>query len=252
MTLTDRITGMRLLAAGYRNPMRGVRGLTPERVDMGVDYAGSGPVYAVGPGVVALAATGPGSPWYGALGAPVPGTWIAYQLTRGPYAGQYVYLAEDVTPAVRTGQRVTAATVVGILAGGCETGWASRPGTTGVTLAAANNQQAAHGDPGAFSTAYGVAFNDLLKALGAPGGQINPPVSGTVPPGFGVAAGGPVPATVTGAAGPGAGGLAVVLRLAILMGLAAGALVAAGLAAVALIGAVRGAAGGTVRAGRPL
>ncbi len=36
----------------YLNPLREVSGLIPERVDMGVDFAGAGPVYAIGAGVV--------------------------------------------------------------------------------------------------------------------------------------------------------------------------------------------------------
>ena len=31
---------------GYQNPLRDVSGLVPERIDMGVDFGGSGPVYA--------------------------------------------------------------------------------------------------------------------------------------------------------------------------------------------------------------
>src|SRR5262249_46602518 len=80
------ITRARL--AGYRNPLRAVRGLVPERIDMGVDYSGAGPVYAIGPGTVALSAVGANSPWAGTGG---PGGWIAYQLSMGPYAGQFVY-----------------------------------------------------------------------------------------------------------------------------------------------------------------
>ena len=37
---------------GYQNPLRGVSGLNPERIDMGVDFGGSGPVYALGNAVI--------------------------------------------------------------------------------------------------------------------------------------------------------------------------------------------------------
>ena len=37
---------------GYRNPLRDVSGLNPERIDMGVDFGGSGPVYALGNAVI--------------------------------------------------------------------------------------------------------------------------------------------------------------------------------------------------------
>jgi len=36
----------------YLNPLRAISGLSPERADEGVDFAGTGPVYAVGAGVV--------------------------------------------------------------------------------------------------------------------------------------------------------------------------------------------------------
>ena len=38
--------------SGYLNPLRGVSGLVPERVDMGVDFGGAGPVYAIGDGII--------------------------------------------------------------------------------------------------------------------------------------------------------------------------------------------------------
>jgi murein DD-endopeptidase MepM/ murein hydrolase activator NlpD len=52
----------------YDNPLRDISGLMPQRVDMGVDFAGSGPVYAIGDGVV-TAATGTSGGWPG-------GGWI--------------------------------------------------------------------------------------------------------------------------------------------------------------------------------
>lgn len=242
--MAGKLSGQQLRAAGYRNPLRGIQGLAPERIDMGVDYSGRGPFYSVGPGVVALSATGPGSPWYGAVGAPVPGTWIAVRLTSGPFRGQYFYVAEDIVPRVRTGQRVTSSTVLGMLTGGIETGWAAAPGTHGETLAAASHQEAAHGDPGAHSTAYGVAFSNLISALGGPPGVLVPPVSGTVPPGFGVAPGGTV---VGGGGGTGGGAQSTILAV-MALAAAAGILVTA----AAVIGVVIAVTGrSTTRAARP-
>ena len=63
-------------SGGYANPLRAVQILTPERIDQGVDYAGFGPLYAIGDGVVLNTV---GSGWPG-------GTFIAYQLTDGPGA----------------------------------------------------------------------------------------------------------------------------------------------------------------------
>ena len=75
----------------YRNPLRDITGLIPERVDMGCDFGGSGPIYALGNAVITNA-TADNSGWPG-------GGWITYQLTSGPAAGLQVYVAEDVTPA---------------------------------------------------------------------------------------------------------------------------------------------------------
>jgi murein DD-endopeptidase MepM/ murein hydrolase activator NlpD len=109
----------------YLNPLRGVNGLIPERVDMGVDFAGSGSVYALGDGVITNA-MGNSAGWPG-------GGWITYRLTDGPDAGLMVYVAEDVTPTVQVGQQVTSATVIAdMFAGGdgIETGWARPDGAS--------------------------------------------------------------------------------------------------------------------------
>lgn len=139
---------------------------------MGVDYAGrpGDPIYALGPGKIVAA----GDAWAGAVGAPYPGTWIAERLTGGPLKGRVIYTAEDVTPAVRAGDRVTADTVIGRFTGAglLETGFADPPGTSGITMAAATGQAASGGDPGAHSTAWGKEMSDLLAQLGAPAGQL--------------------------------------------------------------------------------
>jgi len=62
----------------YVNPLRSVSGLVPERIDEGVDFGGTGPVYALGDAVVTNAGQNAG--WPG-------GGWITYQLTDGPDQG---------------------------------------------------------------------------------------------------------------------------------------------------------------------
>ena len=54
---------------GYRNPLRDVSGLNPERIDMGVDFGGSGPVCALGNAVITNA-TGSSAGWPGGGGSP--------------------------------------------------------------------------------------------------------------------------------------------------------------------------------------
>lgn len=157
--------------SGYENPLRSVTALVPERIDQGVDYSGTGPIYAVGPGVV-LNTAGPG--WPG-------GTYIAYRLTSGPAAGKVVYVAEDIRPGVLVGQKVTATTVVGTMfqgPDGVETGWGQ---PSGAPQALGSSQWS--GVSGASgSTAYGVNFDRLLVSLGAPSGIAKPPISGGLPP----------------------------------------------------------------------
>ena len=148
------------IAPIYLNPVRGVSGLVPERIDQGVDFSGTGPVYALGDAVV-LQASGANFGWPG-------GGWITYRMTDGPEAGLVVYLAEDVTPSVVAGQHVTASTVVGQMfegGDGIETGWATSDG-----LNAESQQVAAGGIGGAgpFPTVIGASFDRVIVALGAP------------------------------------------------------------------------------------
>jgi murein DD-endopeptidase MepM/ murein hydrolase activator NlpD len=147
---------------GYANPLRGVAGLTPERIDQGVDYSGSGPIYPIGPGVVEnVYNTG----WPG-------GVFIVYQLTSGSAAGQGVYVAEDLIPEVTVGEQVNPNTVLGILQpgpNGIETGWADLQ-SLGESQAMADQQASTTGDAGDVSTLDGLNFNALLVALGAPSG----------------------------------------------------------------------------------
>ncbi len=145
---------------GYYNPLRAVMSLLPQEVDQGVDYCGSGPVYALGDGVVVNDYE---PQWPG-------GVFISYRLSNGPAKGLYVYLAENVTPAVKVGQRVTPTTVIGVMhdATTCiETGWADPP----------SSPERAEGHVeynGKNSTAFGLNFNSLLESLGARPGLPQP------------------------------------------------------------------------------
>jgi hypothetical protein len=161
----------------YRNPFRGVPGLRPERVDMGADFGGSGPVYALGHAVI-TSATGTSAGWPG-------GGWITYRLTDGPAAGLSVYVAEDVKPAVQVGQDVSSATVIANMfdgGAGIETGWAQPDG------ASAESQLAAAGaisGAGPFPTRVGLNFDELLQVLGvADGSNAAQAASGILPPNY--------------------------------------------------------------------
>jgi hypothetical protein len=145
----------------YVNPFARVRGLTPERIDMGVDYRGAGPVLALGSGTVSNT-SGPG--WPG-------GAFIEITLDSGPYAGLSYFLAENVKPAVHVGDHVGAGQPIALMyrgSAGIETGWAAGRGDQ--PLAAALGQQFRHGDPGAWTSAAGLSFDRVLVAAGAPSG----------------------------------------------------------------------------------
>jgi hypothetical protein len=144
----------------YLNPFRSITGLIPQRIDMGADFAGSGPVYPIGDAVV-TGATGSNGGWPG-------GGWITYQLTDGPAAGLMVFVAEDVQPTVQAGEHVTPTTVIAEMSNGpdgIETGWAMPDGSS------AESQLAVAGGisgGGPFPTMVGVNFDQLLVALGVP------------------------------------------------------------------------------------
>jgi hypothetical protein len=155
-------------STGYANPLRAVVALTPERIDQGVDYAGFGPLYAMGNGVVLNTV---GSGWPG-------GTFIAYQLSDGPARGLVVFVAEDVQPSVQIGDTVNSNTVLGhMYAGpdGIETGWADGSRLPD-TMAHTYGQYS-----GSNSTAFGDNFSRFLQSVGAPGGILSTPPRGTLP-----------------------------------------------------------------------
>jgi murein DD-endopeptidase MepM/ murein hydrolase activator NlpD len=131
-------------ASGYRNPLRSVRGLNFGRIDQGVDFGGSGSVYAIGDGVVTNTY---------AQGWPNH-VFINYKLTSGSHSGQYVYVAENCTPAVHVGTIVSSTKVLCHMFGGIETGYAKH---CHCDLAEAN---------GSRPTAAGKRFSNFLRSLG--------------------------------------------------------------------------------------
>ena len=149
----------------YSSPIGSGASLTPERVDMGVDYGGSGPLYALGSGTITNL-TNSGWP---------NNTFLTLHLDQGQYAGRYVYYAEDLTPSVSVGQHVNAGQQIAEATGGSsgiELGWASPPGT--------GNALGASQFSGDNATAYGVSYSNLIASLGGKPGIVSGPISGTV------------------------------------------------------------------------
>ncbi|MGN6166875.1 MAG: M23 family metallopeptidase [Solirubrobacteraceae bacterium] len=143
---------------------------------MGVDYDGWGPILALGRGKVTMASDhdiGPPRCW-GRTCWPVGGI-VVYRLEHGPFAGKYVYNAENIAVNVIVGQTVRAGQQIATLRNASpylETGWASGDGPQ--TLAIAEHQQDPSLDPGAWSTIEGRNFDRVLTRLGAPSGILQP------------------------------------------------------------------------------
>jgi murein DD-endopeptidase MepM/ murein hydrolase activator NlpD len=152
--------------AGYANPLVGAT-VKPERIDQGVDYAGSGTLVAIGAARVTRAAT-TNTGW--------PGAFIEYQLLRGADAGCYVYYAEGVIPAdgLTVGQTVAAgqpiASIIPKYPSGIELGWASGIATKAYAKVA--GQWSPTDDADNVATAAGKSFSALIAALGGPPGKV--------------------------------------------------------------------------------
>ena len=146
----------------YANPLANAN-VTPERVDQGVDYSGSGTLGAIGNGTVTYVGTS-GTGW--------PGAFIEFKLTDGANAGRYVYYAESITPAsgLHVGQTVHAGQPIASIHGGIEIGWASGVGTQ--PAAQADGQWAGGDDEGNKATADGKSFSALIAQLGGPPGKV--------------------------------------------------------------------------------
>jgi hypothetical protein len=191
VTATDRSGNrtrktVRYLVWAYVNPLRAVSGLTPRRIDLGVDYAGSGPLLALGRGRVTMASntdSGPSSCW--AISCWPGGGIVVYRLLDGPFAGKYVYVAEHITVNVHAGQTVRAGQRIATLYAGypwSEWGWAAGPGPE--ALAMTDGHRCPCSDPGGWSTIDGRNMNHLLVVLGAPSGYLQSVPNQSMPPGW--------------------------------------------------------------------
>ena len=150
----------------YVNPLAGAR-VKPERIDQGVDYAGSGTLAAIGGATITYVAT-TATGW--------PGSFIEYRLLDGPDAGCYVYYAEGVRPAagVRVGETVAAgqpiASIIPRWPTGIELGWGA--GISTATYAAETHQWSATSDQNSVASAAGKSFSALIASLGGPPGKV--------------------------------------------------------------------------------
>ena len=140
---------------GYVDPLGGDRYITG-RTDMGVDFclAPGEPIRALGDGIV----VGIWPDWF----SHQPYIW--YQLLDGPYAGRYVYVAEQIRRLARIGTQLTTGQPLAYYkkSGTClETGWSAGNGSTlaHVTTGYTEGQV----------TRSGVSFAHFLSSLGVQG-----------------------------------------------------------------------------------
>jgi hypothetical protein len=158
----ERVVGSR----GYVNPLAGAR-VTRERIDQGVDYAGSGTLTAIGASTVTYVGTSR-TGW--------PGAFIEYQLSGGPAGGCFVFYAEGVSPVpdLRPGETVSAgqaiATIIPGWATGIEIGWAA--GISTKTYAAQLGEWSHGNDVDNVPTAAGRSFSALIASLDGPPGKV--------------------------------------------------------------------------------
>jgi hypothetical protein len=155
-----------VVPSGYVNPLANAV-VKPERIDQGIDYAGSGTLSAIGPGRITYLATS-NTGW--------PGAFIEYQLLSGADAGCYVFYAEGVIPVdgLRVGETLSAgqpvATIIPKYPTGIEIGWGGGTGTKAYAKVA--GQWSPEDDQNNVATAAGKSFSALLAALGAPPGKV--------------------------------------------------------------------------------
>lgn len=157
---------MSVVPDGYANPLGGAV-VKPERIDQGVDYAGSGPLTAIGTARLTYLATAD-TGW--------PGAFIEYQLLDGADAGCFVFYAEGVVPAdglyvgetLSPGQPV--ATIIPKYPTGIEIGWGGGTGTK--AYANITGQWSAADDQDNVASAAGRSFSSLIATLGGPPGKV--------------------------------------------------------------------------------
>lgn len=130
-------------------------GLSFAGVDQGIDFTGPGDVYApYGAVVTRVQPSGSGWPGQGAV--------VNLKILEGPAAGHYLYYAEDLSPLVKPGQKVTAGQVIARATGsgqapGIEIGWAQ---PSGVPLAPRPPAR-----PAPQYTQEGDSFNRFIQAV---------------------------------------------------------------------------------------
>lgn len=147
----------------YHNPLANAR-VRAERIDQGVDYAGTGWLAAIADGIVTESAPG----GWGKFG-----NYVEYKITQpGQLDGAYVYYAEGVESNVHKGQQLSGgdkvATLIPGWSYGIEVGFAAGDGGYHTYY---HYHDGPYNERG--STLPGVAFSNLIELLKGPPGVDN-------------------------------------------------------------------------------
>lgn len=150
----------------YHNPFEKASHVVPSRIDEGVDYTCNvgAKIVAIGDGVVTSIKGGFANQEI-----------MAYQLSSGPLAGQYIYYSEGINPIKKQGDKVKAGEPIAVTNSqptGLEFGYARADGWPHALDAYA-------GVPDGTPMPEGLMFDRLMRKLGVPGS--NDPSSGNGP-----------------------------------------------------------------------
>ena len=157
-------------AAVYRDPFRDAV-YTAARIDAGVDYCGTGPIYPIGRARILNRGTPSGTSMFG-HDMPV------YELLEGPGKGLKVFCDEHLTMrgGYKTGDIVETTQALYEMNGCVEVGWSDGRGSWAWNSGTYSEGQL---------SVLGANFSNLLGALGSkPGLTLSRSVTGTLPAGF--------------------------------------------------------------------
>lgn len=155
----------------YFNPLARAR-VVGERIDQGVDYAGTGQLVAIADANISSVAPG----GWGKFG-----NYLEYKITQpGELQDAYVYYAEGIEPTVSYGRHVSAGQVIANIVPGWQFGM-----ELGFAAGVSNHWSYYRYHDGNYqegtATRPGIAFDNLVKRLGGPAGRIEGAVVGKFP-----------------------------------------------------------------------
>jgi hypothetical protein len=182
----------------YANPLKDAN-VTPERIDMGVDYAGTGHYSAIAKGVITTWAPGGWGKY---------GNYLQYEITEpGTLHGVTIYYAEGIDSNRNVGDTFKAGEwLCNLIPGwhsGTELGFAGSKGGTDTWANEFGGGWTPAQDAANDTTRAGLAFSRLVQQLGGPGGRPPGALIGKFPPWM---SNGQAPADLSAAAGVGQSG----------------------------------------------